>query len=170
MQKRTSSPFGVIGHSSWPSVPTHSFSGRFAYIGFNEARNVYFSPTCMHSLFLFILMTELNHNTTLHLFAAKAFITTIACGYKWELRACFDAANQPSKQRTQNKQEERRSVLMNFLGLYWTKPCRLNEGIFVHLCPKNACARHVGSLPSHQTEQLDGRGWIANFCNFLGCN
>jgi len=122
-----------------------------------QDRNVYFSPTCMHSLFLLILMTELIHSTTLHLFAAKAFIAAIACGYKWELRACFDAANLPYKQRTHNKLE-RESVLMNFLRLYWTKRCRLNEGIFVYLCLKNACARHMGSLPSHQTEQLDGRG------------
>jgi len=43
----------------------------------------------MHSLFLLILMTELNHSTTLRLFAAKAFIIAIACGYKWGLRACF---------------------------------------------------------------------------------
>jgi hypothetical protein len=57
-----------------------------------------------------------------------------------------------------------------FFGFFWTKRCRLNEGIFVHLCSKKACARHVGSLPSLQTAQLDGKGWIVNFCNFLGCN
>jgi hypothetical protein len=62
----------------------------------------------MHFLFLLILMTELNHSTILHLFVAKAFITAIAYGYKWELRACFDTANQPYKQQTHNGLEERR--------------------------------------------------------------
>jgi uncharacterized protein YbgA (DUF1722 family) len=40
----------------------------------------------------------------------------------------------------------------------WTKHYCLNEGIFVHLCLKKSCARHVGAFPFHQTEQLDGRG------------
>jgi hypothetical protein len=31
-------------------------------------------------------------------------------------------------------------------------------------------AAHVGPFPSHQTEQLDGRGRIEIFCNFIGCN
>jgi hypothetical protein len=59
---------------------------------------------------------------------------------------------------------------MNFFGFFRTKQCRLNDGIFVDIYLKKACAQHVGSLPSHQTEQLDGRGRIENFCNFIGCN
>jgi len=57
-----------------------------------------------------------------------------------------------------------------FFGVFWTKLCRLNKGIFVHLYLKQARTERLCAFPSHQTEQLDGRGWIANFCNFLGCN
>jgi hypothetical protein len=45
-----------------------------------------------------------------------------------------------------------------------------DEGIFVKFGPKNSRAARVGAFSSHQTEQLDGRGWIEIFCNFLGCN
>jgi hypothetical protein len=76
--------------------------------------------------------------------------------------------------KTDNKKKQqgrrRRMHVRDELGFFWTKWCRLNEGIFVHLCLKRSRARHMGAFPSHQTEQLDGMGWIANFYNFLGCN
>jgi hypothetical protein len=46
----------------------------------------------------------------------------------------------------------------------------LHEGIFVPFFGYKSCDAHVSAFPSHQTEELDGRGWIANFCNFLGYN
>ncbi len=48
---------------------------------------------------------------------------------------------------------EAKSVLMNFLGLYWTKRCRLNEGIFVHFVQKKGMcmARGVTSISSDGT-------------------
>jgi hypothetical protein len=57
-----------------------------------------------------------------------------------------------------------------FFEVFWLKQCCLNEDIFIHLCLKKARAAHVDAFPSHPTEQLDEKEWIANFCNFLGCN
>jgi hypothetical protein len=55
---------------------------------------------------------------------------------------------------------------------HFTKTVRFVKkwGHFRKVRTKNASAAHVGAFPSHQTEQLNGRGWIADFFNFLGCN
>jgi hypothetical protein len=54
--------------------------------------------------------------------------------------------------------------LMNLLGLYWIKRCRLNEGIFVHFVQKKGMcmARGVTSISSDGTVGQKGVN-----CKFL---